>query len=466
MFWNRIKKRLGFTLTEVVVVLTIIATLAGNRMNIARTLYVSMQNQLTRHMLEGNLREVLTGDFYARDIDGNLVVEDNDTSAFFGYFRLNLANPDLPEVSRQTVANQLGGVAPMGTYPGEDGENAAFVFPISIPSGFIPLPAGDPDRTVQDNFYDLLDTIIINKDLLNGAFLMELNIRTGVILSIFYGDDTRSNSGRSRQEEFGYDDTFFPPPLRLWGNGNIEGGRGMEGSANPYNNVAYQRHQGYFGVDRTGEPAVIPLPDIVDIFDGKNAGRDLEGRVNVLYTELFIPKNTDSLEFRLDLLSDRSRTSVLNSYLNSPYPSAPTGFDVNLTAALNLADAGIGSLNDALFDFADIIAYLDGHLIYYPTDQTFSINSFGIEVGPLYNKFIWVLDCVYGNLFYTAYDHGIHKYIDTTEVDPQFIRAGLTRTSGLSEGLEVISLTTDHSHYGGELSGGLLPTVNRYQRDI
>jgi hypothetical protein len=405
-----------------------------NRMNIARTLYVSMQNQLTRNLLEGNLREVLTSHFYVTDIDGNLIIDENT-----GYFRLN---PTIRTVAQQLEANGA-------EYPERDDINRDFVFPVSIPRDYLNLP--DEEKTaLQDNFYELLNEVIINKDLLSNTFLMEFNIRTGVVLSIFFGD----NIGRGQQVEFEYNTNDND-------NTNITGSRGMGAAGYEWD---YQRAQGYYGVDWTGEPLQMQLPDLIDIYDGKNTGRLLEGRANVLYAELFIPINTDSLEFRLDLLSDRSRTSVLNSYLNSPYPTAPTGFDVNLTAALNLAEAGIGNLNDALFDFADIELDPDlgGHLIYYPTNQTFTIDSFGINVGALYNKFIWVLDCVYGNLFYTYYDHGIHKYINTTEADPQFIRAGLTRTSGLFEGLETISLTTDHSHYGGELSGGFLSTRNRY----
>ena len=385
-----------------------------NRMNVARTLYISMQNQLTRHVLEGNLREVLTSHFYIPDPDnpGNLIIA--------------------PAID--TVADELGDL-----YPPADNENRDYVFPISIPRDYVALPAGHPNRTVEDDFYHLLDSIIINKDLLSDTFLMELNIRTGVILSIFYGDDI----GRARQEEFDYtgDDT----------NIDVVGGRGMGAGGYQFD---YDRAQGYYGVDWTGEPAFVHLPELIDIYDGKNSGRSLDGRYNVLYAELFIPQNTDSSEFRFDLVSDRARQSVLNPSLNSSNPLNPTGFyfdleDINTSA---------GDIDEALEGF---MSGLDEHLIYLPTDQSFELYSFGIDMSGLYNKYIWVLDCVYGDqlnpnpLTNPLTNHSISKYIDT-EVPgayPQFIRASITRIGVADDGIEVISLTTDHSHYGGELSG-------------
>lgn len=425
----RFNSKAGFTLTELIVVLIVLAIIAAisipsvvgfiwhgqqiNRMNIARTVYISMQNQLTRNLLEGNLREALTSHFYVLDAEGNLQVDPAT-----GYYMLlppNSAN--FPRVSEL-----------LGTdYPANPDEIAAgnerFVFTVMLPRGYNSLPAGHADRTpLRDDFYRLLDEIIINKDLLEDTFLMELNVRTGVVMSIFYGD----NLGLGRQARFEYDDQADRE--------NVIGGRGMSNAVNPYI-FEYNRGQGYFGVDWTGEPLDIQLPDIADIFDGKNAGRPLEGRENVLYAELYVPKSRDTEVFIFDLISDSGRTSVLDW---------PNDIEIDLSVAANRAD--VRSLNELLFTAPH--AALDGQLVYFPMNQVFAIDQFGVNVGPLYDKFVWVLDCVFGDSFVTDV-HSIERY---GIGNAQYVRARLERVGGVNNGLVTTSLTTDHSHYGGDIS--------------
>jgi hypothetical protein len=356
-----------------------------------------------------------------------LIVEEDETSDYFGYFRLN----DFETVAQLLETNG-------GTYPARDDDNSPFVFPISIERGFepSPLPPGDPGRTVEDDFYDLLDSIIINKDLLSDTFLMEVNIRTGVVLSIFYGD----NHGRGRQAEFEYLDVA--DNLNI----NVTGGRGMGAGGYEFD---YERAQGYYGVNWTGAPAPIDIPDIIDIYDGKNSGRPLEGRENVLYTEIFVPlgPNRDTDEFILDLV--RSNNSDVSVITANEF-STPIAIDLS-----NIKSAGAGGIDslDEVLRHPNFRGPGSDPMIYYPSIQLFDIDSFGINVGPLYEKFIWVLDCVYGDLFETLDNHGINRYIYRGITDPQLIRATVTRVGGYNDGMETISLTTDHSHYGGDLSG-------------
>jgi len=418
-----------------------------SRMNVARSIYVSMQNQLTRHLLEGNLKEVLTGPMYYGYEAGELEIDGD-------YYRIK-DEYRIFNVERQLIENQLA-------YPATDEENAPYVFYVQIPRDFNPDPDDDDEiNEVQKLFYKLLDEVIIDKDILNSAFLMEFNIRTGVILSIFYGDNTRDNSARSRQASFGYGPEFTPGLMLFnWGDGNIAGQRGMDGSIAPYE-FAFTRWQGYYGVDWTGEPWDIPLPDAVNIFDGTN--KPLEGRENVLYAELYVPRNRDLYgieSYTLELVDNRG-----NSFAGFEPITVSTD-----TFALSNA-LGVPQLQTTLS--AQLFTYSgNGELIYFPEQSNKEVNLFGVDLSDSYDLFIWVLDCVYGS-YDQEFDNfvRIHRYsmfdgiysdanpaYDPEDPDsvhppakPQFIRAKLSRVDADGPGISTISLRSDHSHFGGEL---------------
>ena len=467
---------------EIIIVLIILAIIASisipsvvgfiwhgqqtNRSNIARTLYISMQNQLTRNMLEGNLRQALTrhfyptfridpatGELYKDPVTGDLVLDpingiiaiddreliDGQPNPGFGYYRL--VDPNTPGLPR--VSESLG-----AQFPVNDIDNAYFVFSVMLPFDFNPntIPT-TPEQRLQLDFYNLLNEVIINKELLNfprnpqynnSVFMMEFNIRTGVVMSIFYGDNL-GDGFRGPQEEFIYDGANNT-------RNNVTGGRGMDNATTVDGGVevwtgyefALDRGQGYFGVDFTGEPLNIQLPDIVDIFDGKNADKPLNGRENVLYAELLIPYNSDTQRYKLDLIKDdRDRNSVISSTYG------------NIEVILPVND--VPTINDAILDLRTAINPLHDELFYKPNVQDINEIQHGINVSSLYVKYIWVLDCVYGNLFgLEETNRSITKYGIT---EPGFVRAKVTRIGGINNGLETLSRTTDHSHFGGELSG-------------
>ena len=263
----------GFTLTEMIVVLIVLAALAAvtipsmigfvrhgqqyNREIIARTLYLAMQNQLSRAITEGNLRSVLTEEFYESE---NSDIINHPDNVF-----ISLGSASLP-------------------FPPTDEGNEHNVFYISKPIGQH-TPGGD---ALLDKFYALLDEVIINKDILDGAILMEFNVRTGVVMSIFYGDDLSSRML----------DTIGTFRYGGGGTNDVSGGRGMEGPA-AYQN-AYSRRQGYYGVDSTGIPKPPRIPELVNVYDGATQDRALyirdesvdspfpAQRENVLYAEYIL----------------------------------------------------------------------------------------------------------------------------------------------------------------------------------
>ena len=358
----RADKSAGFTLTELIVVMVVIALIAAvaipsmigfirhgqhmNRMNIARTLYRSMQTQLSRAVLEGNLRLVLTEDFYV----GN-------TNELITNYRL---------------ADALG-----ADFPPEDDDNREFVYYISKPAGYRPDSASATDATGK--FYSLLDEVIINKEILDDAILMEFNVRTGVVMSIFYGDADglwfQPGSGPDTNRRFDYG---------IGGINDVSGGRGMEGAANPYQN-AFERRQGYFGVESTGVAADIQYDDIVNIFDG--TVDPLDGRENILYAELLIPTNTDATGYALELIAE-DRSSL--------------GFDPIVEELLY----DEMTLNGAIAWYMPLI---HGELVYYAGPPRETIEQHGIDVTGDYDLFIWVLDCVFGDLTLN-YDISIDRY--------------------------------------------------------
>jgi len=391
----------GFTLTEVIVVLVVIAILAAilipsfiafirhaqqtNRENIARTLYVAMQTQLTRATVEGNLHTVLTEDFYEADEYGN----DQLTTSFSDY-------------------NFVGRVVDgLGVYfPENDIENVDNVYFISKPADY-----EFGSNEIVDKLYALLDEIIVNKEILDGAILMEFNVRTGVVMSIFYGDDL------SGQVLFSYNDTDE--------NSNVVGERGMDST---YPDTAYSRWQGYYGVDYTGVAPPLPIEDIVRIYDamnyddgtwqlampqgevqyGLNVNPDASNPIreqNVLFAEFLLQNPLD----------DQSSLYIFDIDTNSKMEPELLSFDDTMTIYTDFRTA------------IEQSQYNKNHAVYHDTDTRIVINQYGVDVGALFNRYIWVLDFVEEDIFIQP-NNIVTKYAEI--IEPLNIRAGITVKDG------------------------------------
>lgn len=241
------RKKNGYTLLEVVVTILIIGILAsiaipsimnyveaGNnqsRNNIARTLYMAAQGQLTQMKLTKNLSE-FTEDLYAPK-----TMSDGDT--------VSSLKTELRLYSKITMPRQ------------EKEENRNDVTYI----------IKDKGNTDTDNLvYQLLNPVVLDKSILNDTICVEFNARTGVVLSVFYSDVA---SG------FAYS-----------GNGDREDISGNR----PYKEGAHRR-QGYYGIGQTGELAPNLVKEQVDIIDGSD-NRITDGALkykNVLYGQILVP---------------------------------------------------------------------------------------------------------------------------------------------------------------------------------
>lgn len=404
---KRKNSRAGLTLTEVMVVLVVIAVLAAvaipsmigfirhgqqvNRMNVARTLYVAMQGQLTRAVSEGNLRAVLTEGFYELDATGSLDLVEGDD-----YFKLE-EDDGSPYWGLVSHSDRLGDWCCLTD--DDDNEvcreckNKPYVFFISKPAAgrysYGDIISGDPVATrLLASFYRLLDEIIIDKEILDGAILMEFNIRTGVIMSIFYGDDERlwvlpgSRTVNNRHFAYGI--------VNENDRDNILGGRGMD----VYPSLARERRQGYFGVTYTSVVPPLPIDDIVRIFDGMdyylNVGTPTapDRRTNILYAEfLLLNELTDDDDDERSLvIYDDSNGEELNGLrIDNPFAQSQQNLN-NFNGALihSQTPGPDGIVNHAL--------YLD-------TVNTIPIIQFGINVRGVFSRYIWVLDYIEDNLF-------------------------------------------------------------------
>jgi len=258
---KRKKKRFGFTMTELIIVIAIIAVLAAigvpslfsfveagrqaNRTNIARTLYLAAQNQLSE------LRVTRSLDGFVHDAG---------------------LDPDEPST---LVYNLLGRPDDWPDTGNED--NVHF---LSKPSGYT-LGGGNAGA---DMVLRLLYPVVVSREILDDAILIEFNIRTGVVLSVFYGD--RGNN------EFVYNEAA--------GNSNIIGARGMDG----YAPVARERRQGFYGVSNTNGLPEDVEPMLINIYDGyDDAPRrpvDMLSE-NTLFARMWIPGEFEGDDFRASL---------------------------------------------------------------------------------------------------------------------------------------------------------------------
>jgi len=422
-------KNTGLTLNELIVVLVVIAVSAAvaipamigfirhgqqvNRMNVARTLYVAMQGQLTRAITEGNLRVVLTDGFYHRDASGELVIDED-------YFEL-IAD-DFANEYFGRVAHRLG-----DCFPDEDEENEDYVFFISKPAGFVRSAPGGAVDTPVDKFYDLLSEVIIDTEILNDAILMEFNIRTGVVMSIFYGDHNPmwfQPGPRANSRHFVYDvDNDID---------NVIGSRGMDDGGYAFASV---RRQGYFGVNYTGELPPLPIDDIVRIFDGMDFDDELgyghglnigtlgDRRVNILFAEFLLIRPLADGDGRILAIFDDYDGAELIT-MTSPFAQRQLNFE----AALIHSQIG------------------NNHAIYQSDDPEFTFYQFGINVAGVFSRYIWVLDYIEGDTFEQPHNITIRYGIN----EPLNLRARVSEYDGASTD----SFMLANSHFATELPGG------------
>jgi len=327
--------RAGFTLTEVIVVIIIIGVLVAaavpsmigfiehgkqvNRMNIARTLYLTAQNQLTKSSVEKNLKSTIAGLYYQKGENG--------------YYTDSL---DDNKIDTRNVAQLL-----QSDFPGEEADNKNYVHYISKPRDYAPLSdeeielmtgAEQDEAKELKSFYNLLDEIIIDKSILNDAILIEYNIKTGVVLSVFYSDAL--DKEQTRFEYLGADNNA---------RNNVTGGRGVD---NGYRKAAV-RHQGYYGVEATGEVLPPSFKDIVNIYDGVSkplATDSGEEKVNVLYAEFLLAKQVradgtteDTMPaYTFEIVNAKSSAGVISIAVEN---LGESGFPTSFNSSFNRRDA-------------------------------------------------------------------------------------------------------------------------------
>lgn len=378
---NSLKKRTkaGFTLMEIVVVLAIIAILSAifvpsvmgyveygrqqNRDNIARTVYLAAQNQLTEMRITKNLEKFSTSN------DGFV----KDKGITFSDSAINEDN----------------------------------VVYISKPRGLV-----DSSNPVMK----LLDPIILDKSILSDAILIEYNIKTGIVLSAFYGDTVPNGTG------FDYSDANE--------RSNIIGSRGYE--------FAAERRQGYYGVGETGKLSD-PLPSSINVYDSlttKLPDDNFHNYKNVLYAVINIPRSQLNGDFTLLINDIAVNSTVLSGItINGFNPIAPP--------------SGGG----------DWIYRYDG-----------DINGTETDPNKMYARFIWVLDYVGGNMTNEGAnsntDHSIGvKYNGKPDITNSVKKLTFDSKTNLRVGIKgtvnLTSFTQAHPYFYSEHQAGY--TQNQYK---
>ena len=355
-----------------------------NRMNTARTIYLAAQSQLNQKQIERNLKSTMTGHYFQKTEDG-----------FF---------TEILDPARMNV-NSVG----PGLFPSAD--NPGYIRYVSKPAGTLSADANDELRC----FYDMLDDIIMDKSVLDGAILMEYNIRTGLVLSVFYGD--------AGQSEFVYGSA----------NGrrsDITGGRGADQNAYQY---ADQRRQGYYGADMAEDLPPIDLPDIVNIFDGASTPETAlvtpaDKKINILYAEFLIKKSDQKL-YTFNIVNALDTGSVILT----------TGeIDLNSIGLAGIAD----SFESGILSPANKI---------YRAAHDVSVYQNGYDYTDHYQRYIWVLDYIDGDISLSQ-PHSIGLRImqgSDTVITPQNVRAAAVK----GDGTGTVSSTSANTHYAGEMRG-------------
>ncbi|MCL2865994.1 MAG: type II secretion system GspH family protein [Lachnospiraceae bacterium] len=397
----------GFTLIEIIVTLTIIAVLAAiivpsiiaylnhgkqiNRMNIARTIYLAAQNQLTQSKTEKNLMATLTAKYYEEDAYGRTVI-------------------DRAITRENNVAAKLG-----SNFPVADRENKDYVHYISKPSGA--RPADGYSDVELERFYQILDAIIVDKSVLNGAILMEYNVETGVVMSIFYSDTLEVG------KELRYD---TGDGVR----GSVMGARGMGASGYSY---AGLRRQGYYGVEMTGSAMPPKLPGVVHILDGYE--KALDGNENVLYAEYILPPECKET-FHFKLVADKGGATLL---------------EVEEVMLATVEEQGNKSLKATI----DLLTLMDegAPLIYNAGNaiEEKSIVKNGVDLSAVYAqagyvRYVWVMD-------YLADDILVKQpfSIGKQDISPTEVRA----TAVGADGVLLSSFQTANTHFARRMRENL-----------
>jgi len=224
------KKKSGFTLLEIIIVMIVLAILTAvsipgilsivenghqrNRMNLARTVYLAAQNQLTEITVRGGLDDFVIRAFnLPTDIPFDCVTDLFDKVDIAAVYQL-LGEPD----------------------SWIDESNKKYVYSISMERDF--FASRDESNENLNPVLDLLSTINF-VEVLNYPILIEFNVRTGVIFSVFVG--------------FGHNDfcCFVYDEAKSNRNNNnlINGPRGMGSSG--YEPIARARRQGFFSIGYT-----------------------------------------------------------------------------------------------------------------------------------------------------------------------------------------------------------------------
>jgi hypothetical protein len=362
--------------------------------------------------MERTLKETISG--------ANFELNPNGT--FSDDFIPALADPS--NAGNNLVSARLGAL-----FPGEDVDigNELNVRFVSKPRNYHPAThctacPPDPNDPCLDDvhmFYNLLDYLIFDPEILQEAILMEYNIRTGVVLSIFYGD--------ALQEEFVYldeDDEDI---------NNITGPRGI----NDYEGLALVRRQGFYGVRETGvTPPVLAISeDEANIYDGAYDPLwvassiilgDSRYKVNVLYAEFLLEGAVYTLE-----LIDPGTSAVIETA-----PVSDLAADVTHTNFYSALGAGANFYRDAARPVAcEEVGCLDVNDVCTLKCQNFE-------------RYVWILDYIGEDETENGNDLSFSIPALTTRA-PSSVRIRATR-----DGVAATSMTIANTLYSRELTTG------------
>ncbi len=395
---RNLKNNKGFTLVEIMATMSIIVLLAAiaapsmlgfldsgrqtNRMNIARTLFVAAQSRLSEMKVNKTLKETLTGKYYEKS---------GSTDKFTEIINNAVLEAD-------SIEGKLKDDAGTRTnYPEADEKagNVPYIVSISKAKG---------DDTEENPVNKLLKPVVIDKDVLNNAIVIEYNIKTGVVSSVFYSDVV---------DELDYDNTDNS-------NSSIYGTR-------PYTSFS-ERKQGYYGVDYTGQPEPVPLTNIVEIYDGTDKPLDIndvavKSYENVLYFEAYLPKDVKTAEFGLADVKNN------NTVLNISVPEL---------------DKLSGNFSNALIN---VDTSVNKELIYSEVPGSKSIIQYGVDISSSYKKYIWVIDYIKGDVLENA-PYNINSRYSIAQ--PHNVRAFVT-TGGAEK---TTSLSVANTHFSGSINQG------------
>jgi type II secretory pathway pseudopilin PulG len=356
------KIRAGITLTELVIVILIIAILAAastpvllsmiesgrqmNRMNIARTIYLAAQNQLTEMRTTGVLDEF---------VESAGIDDDSNTRVF----NLLGSPPNWPDSI----------------------ENQNYVHFISLPAGFSPDLTGlEPEEiTSAQAVISLLQPVLTYQEILNDAILIEFNVRTGVVLSVFYSDRFAPGQGFLYA---GGDNTE-----RLINNPNpslVPRGMGM----GAYEGTARDRRQGYYGVGETGRRFTLleDLDDvlsirIIDSFDD----REDDFSYPETYTANININRHNMLYARILISNDLAEANMDNVFEVSIEGTTITDEVITIVSSFILDDLeNYDSFNDAndegfFIDYSSSEGYSVIWILDYVAGDTTSVLEWGIN---------------------------------------------------------------------------------------